>query len=72
MRKVDEPSQAVLDFDRLETSFTRGTSVPLSSESRAWWVGYYDRRINDIATVYKTTPEQLIADWMKWRSNSKG
>lgn len=68
IRKADEPSQAVLDFDRLETSFTRATSIPLSAESRAWWVSYYDRRINDIATIYKTTPEDIIKDWMKWRS----
>jgi len=71
IRKVEKPSQAVLDFDKVESSFTRATSHPLSKESRGWWVSYYDQRLNQISTIYGIEPDDLILEWMKWRSRSK-
>ena len=71
MQKVIEPTQAIIDFERLETSFQRAIQPNMQSETRVFWINYYDRRSKEIAAIHNTTVEDLIHDWMRWKNQPK-
>lgn len=71
MQKAIVISQAVQDFDRLEKSFQRAIQPEMVKETRVWWMNYYDRRSQEIATIHKTTVEDLINEWYKYRAELK-
>ena len=68
MSKVLKPSQAVLDLSRLEFTYNRATSEPLDKKAIEFWAAYYQRRLIEIAAIYKMDPDDLITDWLKWRA----
>lgn len=68
MEKPNKPSQAVMDFNRLEFTYNRATSQKLDRKDLDFWIAYYQRRIQEIATNYKMDIDDLIAEWIKWRS----
>jgi hypothetical protein len=68
MDKLIKPSQAVLDFSRVEFTYNRATSQKLGRKELDWWISYYQRRIDEIATIHKMDVDDLIVDWLKWRA----
>lgn len=72
MQKVLKPIQAVIDFDRLESSFHRAYAEEMPRTSREWWLTYYAKRLNEIAERAGIEPEDLLLEWMRWRTSLKG
>jgi len=71
MRKVTKPSQAVIDFSRVEFTYNRATASKLDRKELDFWISYYQRRIDEIAAIHNTTVDDLIHDWLKWRAEVK-
>lgn len=71
MDKVLKPSQAVLDFNRLEFTYNRATSSKLQRETLDFWITYYQRRMEEIAKIHKMEVDDLITDWLKWRAEAQ-
>lgn len=68
MEKVLKPSQAVIDFNRLEFTYNRATSKKLERKELEFWISYYQRRMEEIATIHKMDVDDLITEWLKWRA----
>jgi hypothetical protein len=68
--KAIKPSQAVIDFNKVEQSFQRAYRSDMPKASREWWLLYYARRLNEISTLYKIEPDDLLLEWMRWRTQS--
>ena len=71
MKKVSKPSQAVLDFNRVEFTYNRATATRLDRKELDFWIAYYQRRIEEIANIHNMTVDDLIHDWLKWRAEVK-
>lgn len=68
MQKVLQPHRAVLDYDKVEQSFTRAFEQPMSTATRQWWLMYYKQRTAQIAAHYKMDEDELVTEWLKWRT----
>ena len=68
MLKIPKPSQAVIDFSRVEFTYNRATATKLDRKELDFWISYYQRRIEEIANIHNTTVDDLIHDWLKWRA----
>lgn len=68
MNKALKPSQAVLDFNRLEYTYNRATAQTLHRETLDFWISYYQRRMAEIAAIHKMDADDLIVEWLKWRA----
>jgi hypothetical protein len=71
MQKIVKPSQAVMDFNRLEFTYNRATSEKLERKVLDFWISYYQRRLDEIANLHNMDVEDLIKDWLKWRAESR-
>lgn len=71
MDKILKPSPAVLAFNRVETTYNRATSQKLDRKQLDFWIAYYQRRIQEIADVYKVDVDDLIVQWLQWRAEAK-
>lgn len=69
MQQIHPTTQAIEDYDRLETSFTRAMKPKMHPQTRIWWLQYYDRRCQEIAAIHHISVDKLITDWLNWRNN---
>ena len=65
MQKLNKPSPAVAELDRLETSFDRALNRGVNL---GWWTEYYKMRLTQIATHHNLVEDDLMYEWMKWKT----
>lgn len=71
MPKVIKVAPAVLEYDKVEQSYSRASSERMEPATRAWWIMYYKNRTAQIAAHYKMDEDDLVTAWLKWRTELK-
>ena len=64
--KVEAPSPAVIEFQKLNAVVNRKLSGAIDRGSRGYWTGYFNQRSSEIAQQYGISIETLVDSWVSW------
>lgn len=68
MPKVIKAHPAVLEYDKLENTYTR---LVRKRENLEWCISYYKMRTTMIAEHHGLDEDDLINQWIKWQREVK-